>query len=86
MNNFKFSILTKSGVAYEGNVNKVVVNTINGEITILKNHIPLITLVKKGRLIVYENDMKIEYRSYQGVLKIGKEQVVLMSDKIENLK
>ena len=86
MNNFKFSILTKNGVVYEGNVSKVIVNTINGEITILKNHIPLITLASKGRVLICENDVKIEYIAYQGVLRINKEEVVLMSDKIENLK
>ena len=85
MSNFNFSVLTLSGTIFEGDVNKVIVTTSEGEITILKNHIPLITTTNNGRLIIFKEDQKLEYIANTGVLKINKEKVILMSDKIQKL-
>lgn len=85
MNSFKFSVLTPSGTSFNDLVEKVVVTTSSGEITILKNHISLIATTKKGRLIIYKKEKILPYEAYEGVLKIGKEETILMCDKIENL-
>jgi F-type H+-transporting ATPase subunit epsilon len=86
MNKFKFSVLTQSGTGFEGQVEKVIVSASDGEITVLKNHIPLIAMTNTGRLIVFVDNDKFEFIANAGVLKIDREEVVLMSDKIQKLK
>ena len=86
MNNFKFSVLTQNGHAFKGIVEKVIVTTSEGEITILKNHIPLIALTNKGRLVIYSENGILKFMANEGLVKIDKEESVLMSDKVEILK
>ena len=86
MNNFDFSLLCENGNVFSGKVEKVIINTTEGEITVLKNHIPLIATTKLGKIIINQNNEVIEYYANPGVLKINKEEVLLMSDKIEILK
>ena len=85
MSSFKFSVLTPFGDAFSGVVEKVIVTTSEGEITVLNNHIPLIATTKKGRLNILAKGKYLSYLAHQGVLKIGKEETILMCDKIENL-
>lgn len=85
MSSFKFSLLTLNGKVFDGEIEKAVVTTSNGEITILKNHIPLISTTNKGRLIIFKNGEKIEYVADSGILKIEKDEVILMSESIKNL-
>ena len=68
---FKFSILTENGVIYNDFVNKVIVTTSEGEITVLKNHIPLIATTKEGRLIAFKDDKELSYLAKEGVLNIS---------------
>ena len=86
MNKFKFSVLTLNGTVFEDRVEKVVISTTNGEITILKNHIPLITTTTKGRLVIFKDSEVIEHSTNEGLLKINREETILMSEKLQNLK
>ena len=83
MSEFNFKVLTPNGVMIDENIQKVIVTTLQGEITILKNHIPLISLTKRGRLVIFSDDKVKEYVADSGVLKVNKDETVLMSNKIE---
>ena len=85
MSSFKFSVLTLNGKVFEKEIEKAVVTTSNGEITVLKNHIPLISTTNKGRLMIFKNGEKIEYAADTGVLKIEKNEVILMSESIKKI-
>lgn len=85
MSSFKFSLLTLNGKVLEDEIEKIVVTTSNGEITVLKNHIPLISTTNKGRLMVFKNGEKIEYIADVGVLKIEKDEVILMSESVKKI-
>lgn len=52
MNVFEFTIVTPNEVIHEGAVEQVTVPTQDGEITILANHTPLVSLLKPGELRV----------------------------------
>lgn len=56
----KLTIYSLKGVEFEGVVSGFNVKTENGEITILNNHRPLITILKKGRAFILYNDNKRE--------------------------
>lgn len=82
MNNFRLVVLSEEGNIFEGMVDKVIVNTSMGEITVLKNHIPLISTVVDGRLIIFVGSKMEEYIASGGLLKVSKDEVLLMCNKI----
>ncbi len=82
MSNFKFIVLTENGTIYDSLANKVIVTTTNGEITVLKGHIPLIATVKSGRLVIFDENGEHKYKASNGVLKIEKDKTTLMSNKV----
>lgn len=45
-------VISLKGMQYEGDVKSVNVKTTSGEITILDHHLPLITVLDKGQLVV----------------------------------
>ena len=49
----KLSIYTINNTLFSGDVEKVTLPTLQGEITVLDNHIPLITAVKEGDIRYY---------------------------------
>ncbi len=46
----QLKVLSLKGIQYEGEVSAVNVKTTSGEITVLNHHLPLITVLAKGRL------------------------------------
>lgn len=82
MHKFRFIVLTEEGSVFDDLVNKVIISTSQGEITVLKNHIPLITTVVKGRLIILKDNFEIKYDVNDGVLKVNREETILMTNKI----
>ena len=47
-----FKAISLKGTQYEGEVKSINAKTTSGEITVLEHHLPLITVLTKGRLIV----------------------------------
>lgn len=82
MSNFKFIVLTENGTVYDSLANKAIVTTTNGEITILKGHVPLIATTSIGRLVIFDENGEHKYRASDGVLKIEKDKSILMSNKV----
>lgn len=60
---FRLKILTPDEKLFEGSVLSVVIPTHTGEITILKNHTPLITLISIGELKLYTGPTGVETES-----------------------
>ena len=52
MNNFHLQIISIKEPLFNGEVALVSVPSVNGELTILNGHIPLITNLKKGKIKV----------------------------------
>lgn len=65
-------VLSLKGVEYEGGILSFNVKTQNGEITILDNHRPLITILKKGTaVIVDDKNQKQELEINSGFLEVA---------------
>jgi len=50
----KLNILSLKGPEFDGDVISFNVKTANGEITVMDNHRPLITILKKGTAVIKE--------------------------------
>ena len=58
MNNFNLTIISLKEILYDGSAVSVSVPGAEGELTVLKNHIPLITLLKAGQIKVKVNNVE----------------------------
>jgi F-type H+-transporting ATPase subunit epsilon len=75
----KIGIYTIEKTLYEGDTKEVIAKTTTGEISILENHIPLVTRLEKGTLRVIKKDgheEKLELAS--GILEIQPQNSIVV--------
>lgn len=72
MENLKLKVITPKGVIYDKEVSKVVIKSMNGEVTILKNHSSLVGGISNEIVKVYDLDNKCEtYISGIGIFSVS---------------
>mgnify|MGYP001596399119 CR=1 FL=1 len=79
---FQLSIISLEKIEYRDKVMSVTCPGAEGELTVLENHIPLITPLKKGDVVIRKNDgdeVKITVTS--GILEVKKDETVLLISK-----
>ncbi len=78
---FHFEIITPAKITFRDEVEEVTLPTKTGEITILPNHVSLVTQVVPGELIVKKHNREAEYLGVTGgFLQINNNQVTLLAD------
>lgn len=81
----QFQIITPERVVSSEDVEQVSVPTIDGEITVLKNHIPLITVLKPGELKYSKNGEEFSIAVSGGFCEIRENgEVVVLADTAEH--
>lgn len=72
-------VVTPDGVTFNDTVDEVIVPTTTGEISILTNHIPLVSVLAPGELRVKKGDQEIPMVVSHGIIEIrpGNEVYVL---------
>ncbi len=48
-------VISLKGIQYQGEVESLNIKTLSGEITVLENHRPLITILNKGTAVITSN-------------------------------
>lgn len=80
----KFEIVTPEKMVLSREVLQVTVPTQSGEITILPEHIPLISILKPGVLEIKTLDKKIEVIAVSGgFIEVLRDKVVILADTAE---
>lgn len=85
MKDIKLKIVTPEKIIFEERVSQVSVSTVLGEITILPNHIPLVSQLSPGEIIV-KHDKKEEEDLMAvsgGFIEVLPDQVVILADTAE---
>lgn len=80
---FKLRIITPERTFYEGEVSMVEFNTTEGEIGVLKGHIPLTVVVAPGILTITEAEGTKEAALHSGFAEVLQDGVVIMAEIIE---
>ena len=78
-------ILTPERVLYDGTVEQVTIPTQSGEITVLPHHIPLVSLLKPGELIINREGDTVAMVVSTGMLHIGTQEVIILADTAERI-
>ena len=73
-------IITPEKTAYEGKIEQVTLPTADGEITILANHIPLISTMKHGELTIKNGGEEITMAVCNGFIEVKKNRIIIMTD------
>lgn len=80
----KFEIATPERVVYRNEIRQATLPASEGEITVLPNHIPLVTLLKQGVAMIRLLDGQTEYLAIQGgFVEISVNKIVVLADTAE---
>lgn len=80
----QFEIATPERVVYRNQIRQATLPTVDGEITILPNHIPLVALLKMGVAMLRLPDGQIEYLAIEGgFVEISVNKIVVLADTAE---
>lgn len=67
----KLSIVTPKGLSFEGEVDHIVVDGDNGQLAILKNHIPIVVSIRDGFVKHVIDNEELFYVIYGGLLEFN---------------
>jgi len=82
--NIRFEIVTPEKVVLKETILQATVPTSSGEITILPDHIPLVSILKPGVLEVKKEDGTIDVMSVSGgFIEVLKDKIVILADTAE---
>ena len=82
-NLFSLRIITPDRVFYKGEVSMVEFNTIEGEIGVLKKHVPTTVIISPGILTITEAEGTKEAALHAGFAEILLDEVVILAEIIE---
>src|SRR3989338_515301 len=84
MDNLHFEITTPERTVYKSEVDQVTVPTAMGEITVLPNHIPLVSQLVSGELVIKKGSEKIHLAVSGGFVEVRQgNHVVILADTAE---
>ena len=80
MNKFKLVISSPDGAVFEGDVSKISLRGVEGELAVMAGHIPFVTAIKPCdcKIEIDEDEIKTA-KTEGGLLTVSKEQVTLLS-------
>lgn len=80
MDKIKFKIVTPEKIAYDGEGDSISIPTNEGEITVLPNHIPIISILDAGEVVVRNGGNEESLAVTGGFIEIGENEIVLLAD------
>jgi F-type H+-transporting ATPase subunit epsilon len=81
----KANIIAPHKIIYQGDISSITLPGIQGQLTILKNHIPLITSLVKGKIKIKDKNKKqLFFDIEQGILEVQPNQVNVLATAIPN--
>ena len=80
---FNIEAITPSGTAFSTTAEFLKLRTVNGDIGIMADHIPLVTELSYGEMIVkQEKGEEVRYYIDGGFMEVNKERVLILGDEI----
>ena len=80
---FNIEAITLSGVTFSTTAEFLKLRTVNGDIGIMADHMPLVTELSYGEMIVkQEKGEEVRYYIDGGFMEVNKERVLILGDEI----
>jgi F-type H+-transporting ATPase subunit epsilon len=80
MATMRLEIVTPEARAYSDEVESVVIPAVEGEMGVLPMHIPLVTAIKPGELVVTKSGKMLHMAVGEGFVEITQERVNVLTD------
>lgn len=86
---FHFKLVSISGVQFDDEVYEVMLPTLDGEIGVLKDHMPLVSVAKNGAIAIRRQakdpDWRLEYYATNGgVIEVSDNDLRVLVDEADN--
>ncbi len=78
-------IITPEKIAYKDKADQITLPTGDGEITVMANHIPLISTMKHGELVIKNDGKEIPMAVCNGFIEVRGNCIIIMSDIAERV-
>jgi F-type H+-transporting ATPase subunit epsilon len=78
-------VITPNGVDFEGEVDSVAIPTEIGEIEVLPDHRPLVTILVPGGLVLKNGQDRTLYAVDQGFARVNNDVVSIITDELLNM-
>lgn len=79
------SIVTPERIVYSDSVESITLPTQEGEITVLENHVPLVSILRAGELLIQKNEEVIPLAVSGGVVQVRRAIVTILADTAEKV-
>ena len=84
MKSFTLKLITPAGVAFEGEIGQASIPTPDGQLTILPNHMPIMTLLAPGEIRIQTGNKEHYLSTEGGVAYISKNLLKILADTAES--
>ena len=82
--NFKLKLITPKGIAYEGDVTQASIPTPEGQITVLPSHMPLMTLLSAGEILISATGKEHYLSTEGGIAYVSNNLLKVLADTAES--
>lgn len=83
MNRLYLKVVTPDKLFFEGEIDMLVARTIEGDVGILLNHSPLVTILDIGRLVIKDGDERKIAACAGGYINVRNNIITVVSDACE---
>ena len=86
-NNFNFEIVSPEKIIFSDKPNMVTIPSYEGDMSVLKNHIPIIAFLRPGIINVKKNNEdEISFFVEDGIMEFSNDNLSILSTKVINTK
>lgn len=82
---FQIVIATPEREVYRDQISSVTLPTTDGEITVLAHHIPIVTTLKPGELMIRKNGEENPYAISGGFVEVRPDKLLILADTAEHV-
>ena len=82
---FKIDIISPDQSIYSNKTEEVILPCFEGQITVLKDHIPLITFLRPGCILIKNQDEK-KYFVEEGTVEFSNNNLLILTSTVKDLK
>ena len=83
--NFFVEIISPDNLIIESEAEEVIIPSYEGQMGILKDHIPLITFLRPGLIVIKKNDVEKIFFAEEGTVEFSKNKLLILSSTIRSL-
>ncbi|MFA5927034.1 MAG: ATP synthase F1 subunit epsilon [Patescibacteria group bacterium] len=85
MNTFRLKLIAPDGVKYEQDASEATLPTPDGQITILPNHMPVISLLSPGEIVLKISGKDHVLATEGGIVEVANNTVKILADTAEDV-